>query len=215
MSVADLDNRFLPEFIGIMLGDGSISKNKCKTGSGGHNYQYRTKVTLSSSEEQYRQHVCEMFQTIFDITPNIHEKKNENAVDIATYRRDVFNFLTNRVGLKTAPKWERAIIPEKFIGAENVERQILRGYFDTDGSVVLTDNNGTLYPRLEMKISPSPMQKQLIEILENQKLRFGDYDIGKGKVRVQMNGKQQLRNWKAKIGFNNEKHLKKAEKVLA
>jgi hypothetical protein len=45
-----------------------------------------------------------------------------------------------------------------------------------------------------MKISPSPMQNQFVKILEEEKFNFGKYDIGKGKVRIQMNGKTQLRS---------------------
>ena len=96
----------------------------------------------------------------------------------------------------------------------HLEKYVLRGYFDTDGSVVITNNNGTLYPRLEMKISPSPMQQQFIDILEQFNFRFGVYDIGKGKVRIQMNGLECLNNWFTTIGFSNRKHGDKTIKLL-
>ena len=60
-----------------------------------------------------------------------------------------------------------------------------------------------------MKICPSPMQKQIISILNTYGFNFGVYDIGKGKVRIQLNGKSQLNKWKDRIGFSNKKHIKK------
>jgi len=50
--------------------------------------------------------------------------------------------------------------------------------------------------------------------LRNYGFRFGVYDIGKGKVRIQMNGVSQLKEWYEIIGFNNPKHKLKAEKFL-
>ncbi len=94
--------------------------------------------------------------------------------------------------------------------SKELAKYVIRGYFDTDGSVVITDNNGTRYPRLEMKICPSPMQEQFIKILESLNFRFGVYRIGKGKVRIQMNGKGQLEKWIKDVGFSNPKHRKRA-----
>ena len=93
-------------------------------------------------------------------------------------------------------------------------KYVLRGYFDTDGSVVLTNNNGTLYPRLEMKISPSPMQRQLQILLNKYDFHYQTHNIGKGKVRIQMNGKNALRKWSTLIGFSNLKHRRKAATIL-
>jgi len=40
-------------------------------------------------------------------------------------------------------------------------------------ALVLTDNNGTLYPRLEIKISECPMQDQIINLLEKKDTTLG------------------------------------------
>lgn len=64
-----------------------------------------------------------------------------------------------------------------------------------------------------MKICPSPMQDQFIEILDGLGFRFGAYEIGKGKIRVQINGKTQLAKVENEVGINNPKHFSKAEKV--
>ncbi len=58
------------------------------------------------------------------------------------------------------------------------------------------------------------MQKQLLQALDNHGFDYGAYEIGKGKKRVQMNGKEVLRKWNQQIGFSNPKHRKKVDKFL-
>jgi hypothetical protein len=89
----------------------------------------------------------------------------------------------------------------------------LRGCFDTDVSLVLTNNNGILYPRLEIKVCQSPMQNQIIKILKMNGFGLGIYNLGSGAVRIQMNGKNQLKKWVNGVGFSNPKHYCKAEKI--
>ena len=90
---------------------------------------------------------------------------------------------------------------------------MLRGYFDTDGSVVITNNNGTIYPRLEMKICPSPMKDQFVDILRRRGFRFGVHKIVNDEVRIQMNGKNQMDKWVKEIGFSNQKHRDKVHRI--
>lgn len=211
MNRPKLSDPRLAEFVGIMLGDGSIGKYQCSRGDGSSSKQFVVKVTISKDESEYESHISVLFEDLFGIEPVSYQKKNENTLDIRCFDRDLFDFLTEEVGLKTAPKKGRAEIPEKYT-AEKFRKEVLRGYFDTDGSLVLTDNNGYLYPRLEMKISHSPMQEQFIQLIENEGFRFGDYELEKGKIRIQMNGKEQLQKWVEEIGFNNQRHLTKLER---
>ena len=48
-----------------------------------------------------------------------------------------------------------------------------------------------------------------IEIFKKYNFTFGVYKIGKGKVRIQLNGKWQLDMWMNLVGFSNQKHLNK------
>lgn len=212
MDYPDLEAKALAEFVGILLGDGSIGKYECKRGDGTVSVQHCVKVTLSSEEVEYIGYVNSLYQELFGINPSVNERKGEKTCDIRTFQKELFEFMTKQAGLKVSPKWDSAIIPNKYLN-NSLEKHVLRGYFDTDGSLVLTDNNGTIYPRLEMKICPSPMQSQFIGILERKGFNFGSYDIGKGKVRIQMNGKKQLEKWITKIGFKNQKHKEKLERL--
>ena len=172
---------------------------------------YRLKITLDSiKDREYMEYIKILIKKVFNEKAIIDFRKNENTVDILLYKRKVIRELI-KIGLKKSPKWERAIIPSQFL-TEELEKYVLRGYFDTDGSVIITNNNGTIYPRLEMKICPSPMQIQFIEILKRKRFKFGVYQIGRGEIRIQMNGISQLKKWKEDVGFSNSKHINKIKK---
>lgn len=201
------------EFIGVILGDGMIGKYECDRVDGTKSVQHCVKVTFSSGEKQYCDYIENMFEQFFDFTPSVSKRKGEKTCDIRCFRQEIFDFLVEEVGMKVSPKWNKAKIPEEIFSEQDLCEHVLREYFDTDGSVVLDDNNGTLYSRLEMKICLSPMQDQFVDILEQLDFRFGTYENGKGKKRIQINGKSQLSDYKTKIGFNNGKNTSKAEKV--
>jgi len=195
------------ELVGIMLGDGSISKRE--NGKG----QNRIKISIDSREKQYIREIVELLNRILGKKPYVRNRKNEYTCNIMYFDSRSITFFLDNLNLIKSPKWNRAEIPEKYFKKEYYA-DILRGYFDTYGSVVITNNNGTKYPRLEMKICPAKMQKQLIKCTQELELDFKVYDLDKGKIRLQANGVQAVRDWFNKVGFRNKKHEKKATRFL-
>lgn len=197
-------NKELAEFVEIMLGDGYINFPK----------QPRVKITFNSIvDKEYLVFVKNLLSTLFQVRIIEGQRKTKNATDLFIFNRNAIRTIINEIQLIPSPKWNRAIIPG-WVFEHGLEKFVLRGYFDTDGCVVTTNNNGLRYPRLEMKVSPSPMQEQFISILQKFDFYFGVYNIGKGKVRIQMNGKKELRKWNELIGFSNPKHQKKCNSFL-
>lgn len=197
-------NKELAEFVGIMLGDGYISYPK----------QPRIKITFNSIvDKEYLVFVKRLLSNIFQVNIIEEQRKTENAADLFIFNRNAIRTIINEVQLIPSPKWDRAIIPN-WVFEHGLEKFVLRGYFDTDGCVVITNNNGIRYPRLEMKVSPSPMQEQFIKILQKYDFNIGVYSIGKRKVRIQINGKKELRKWNKLIGFSNQKHQAKCGSFL-
>lgn len=196
------------ELAGILLGDGCINIYRTKA----HDkikVKHQIKVTLDAREMQYAQYIQNLMADLLGKAPLIRKRATENALDVLLFGPTYLGIL-QKIGFVLAPKWQRAIVPDCFI-RRNLELFVIRGYFDTDGSVVITNNNGTIYPRLEMKVSPSPMQAQFIDILRRHGFHFGVYQIGKGKVRIQLNGKGQLKKWYEEIGFSNPRRLERAK----
>jgi len=197
-------NKELAEFVGIMLGDGYINYPK----------QPRIKITLNSiTDKDYLIFVKNLLSNIFQVNIIEKQRKKQNAADLFIFNRNTIRLIINKIQLIPSPKWNRAIIPS-WIFERGLEKYVIRGYFDTDGCVVITDNNGIRYPRLEMKVSPSPMQEQFQTILRKYNFKFGTHNIGKGKVRIQLNGKKELKKWNELIGFSNPKHQVKFNSFL-
>jgi hypothetical protein len=194
----------LAELVGILLGDGSINAYPSEK----YSTFYRVQITLDSRELLYQQFVVQLITLVLGEAPILKKREDQNTVDILLFKKSSVEFFLN-LGLVQSPKWERAVIPLMFMN-QDLGKYILRGYFDTDGSVVITNNNGTRYCRLEMKICPSPMKRQLLELMDLYHLKYNVYEIGKGEIRVQMNGKKQLKRWTELIGFSNAKHQQRA-----
>lgn len=199
------------EFAGILLGDGSLGIYRSQAANR-IKIIYRVKVTLDDREVQYAQYVQNLMESLFYRRPVIRTIPSEHTCNIFLSGKKHTDCLL-AMGFKTAPKMHRAIIPEQFLTPES-ELRVVRGYFDTDGSVVIANNNGTPYPRLEMKISPSPMQQQFIDILRRHQFHFGVYPVENGHIRIQLNGRNQLQRWWELIGFSNERHITKARPFL-
>jgi len=190
-------NKYSAELAGILLGDGSINIYPKIN-------HYRLQITLNSNEKEYAEYIRKLFKVIFDKELSIKFRKDENTLDLFCFNRKIIRELIN-LGFVTSPKWNRAKIPTQFMNLR-IGKYVLLGYFDTDGCVVITNNNGTKYPRLEMKIMPSPMKRQFQELLDKYNFKYGIYEIGRGEVRVQMNGNKLLKKWKEEIGFSNNKN---------
>lgn len=208
----EINNLELAEFVGILLGDGCITtyRMKYKTRI---IMQNRVKITLDSEvDKDYVFFVKDIMAKILKVEPLIRKRKGENTIDVLSFKKSSVDFLIEEVGLKKSPKKFKAIIPEKFRNGM-YGLKVLRGYFDTDGALVITNNNGTIYPRLEMKVCPSPMKEQFIEILKKHAFRFGVYKIINEEVRIQINGFAQLKKWHEIIGFSNPKHKIKYDRV--
>jgi hypothetical protein len=150
---------------------------------------------------------------ILGVEPRLYFHKNENAVDICTFRKDKFFYVLNEIGLKISPKWNKMEIPEKFIKQENYP-YLLRGLFDTDGSVTIFDNNGTIYPRIEIRICPSPAQSQFIKILEHLGFRYRVQNFDKGEIRIRISGVKELKKWFEIVGSSNSDYIKRARQFL-
>ncbi|MBT4376033.1 hypothetical protein HOD29_01520 [archaeon] len=204
-------SKLIAEFIGIMLGDGnlgiykSIVKGKIKK-------QHRIRISLDSRNERYTDYVSKLLEEIFDQKPKRYYKKKENAVDLGLFRKGHYFRVIEEFGLSNSPKWNRMEIPKRYF-KEKFYPPILKGLFDTDGCLSLFNNNGVIYPRIEIKICPSPAQNQFIKIVKNLGFRFTVQDIGKEKIRIRISGMKELEKWFEIVGSSNPTHIEKYKRI--
>ena len=198
----------IAEFIGIMLGDGNIGIYKIKRGK-----LHQLKVTLDSRNKEYTDYVKDLMKEVIGIEPKIFYKKKENAVDIKIYRKEGVIYAIKDLGLKISPKWENAKIPDKYCKGK-LGLLVLKGLFDTDGSITIFRNNGIIYPRIEIRISPSPMQQQFIDILNENGIRYTIQKLERGKIKLRISGEKELKKWFDKIGSSNQLYKERAKQFL-
>lgn len=202
----------LAEFIGIMLGDGNIGRYNTRADDR-IKVQHRIKVTLDSRNLEYIGYVYNMFKKVLNVEPRIYFKKDENAVDIATFIKDKFNYLTNEVGLKISPKINNMIIPHPY-NKGVLGLFVLKGLFDTDGCVSVFNNNNVIYPRIEIRLSPCPAQKQIFQILVEQGFNFKVQNLDRGHIKIRISGKNELIKWFDLVGSSNPIHINKAKQFI-
>jgi hypothetical protein len=199
----------IAEFIGIMLGDGHIGIYKFKQQ---RKILHQLKVTLDSRNKQYTNFVAKLMERVLDIKPKIFYKKNENAVDIKVYRKEKVLYALNNLKLKLSPKMNKATIPKDYSKGK-IGLSVLKGLFDTDGSVTIFNNNGIRYPRIEIRICNSPMQQQFINILDENKIKHKIQRFDRG-IKIRISGKKELQKWFKKVGSSNNLYLTRAAPFL-
>lgn len=115
----------LAEFVGIMLGDGSVGKQQMS-------------ITLNSiADAKYIKYVSHLCEELFGVTPKLKKKKNCNAVDIYYSGVNLIAFL-QKIGLKKGNKVKQQVdVPNWIKCQQKFKIMCLRGLMDTDGGVFL------------------------------------------------------------------------------
>lgn len=110
----------LAEFFGIMMGDGSLSKNQVM-------------VTLGSKEDSYVDYVSELMSNIFKTKTSVSTRK-AGYKDVYIGSVDLSNWLV-REGLVFNKVKNQVDVPKWVLQKDEFMISFLRGFFDTDGSV--------------------------------------------------------------------------------
>jgi len=207
-----MNNRYIAEFVGIMLGDGSIGLYNIQSGNK-IKQQRVVKVTLDSRNKEYTNYVANLIEKILEIKPKIYYKKKENGVDIKVYKKDKFLYVINEIGLELSPKWGKMRIPKPYSHGR-LGLFVLKGLFDTDGCLSIYKNNGIIYPRIEIRMCPSPAQNQISNILDEFKFNYRIQNLERGKTRIRISGKDELKKWFEMVGSSNPVHINKSKAFL-
>lgn len=113
----------LAEFIGIMIGDGSVG-------------QYQISITLNRVDDAaYAVAVVRLIEELFGVIPRCRNRKQNGCVVIEVSSVDLVKFLVSK-GLPVGDKLQHGIrIPPWITNNREYVSRCLRGMFDTDGSI--------------------------------------------------------------------------------
>jgi hypothetical protein len=116
----------LAEFIGALLGDGSIGRYECKAGDK-IKTQYRVKISGDASEDldYFSDFLKPLMERLFEKEPLLRFKNVERTVELMYFGKPVYEYLMN-VGIVASPKRDRAVIPQ-FIFQSGLEKHFFWG----------------------------------------------------------------------------------------
>ncbi|MGV8152449.1 MAG: LAGLIDADG family homing endonuclease [Candidatus Nanoarchaeia archaeon] len=206
-------NRNFAILYGIMLGDGCLSlfngKKKYISISGNmyDDVAFFNKIVKPIIKSQINKDIP------------IKYKKSKNAIELNFIKNSLFDFISS-FGFPIGKKGNRLFIPKIFYDKKMV-KYVLKGFFATDGSLVLTNNNGTIYPRIEANGIAKNLIKEISEIINLKGIKCNFYQAKrnehsylnwKEQYRIQINGRKNLKKFIAKIGFINPKQIEKVQR---
>lgn len=203
-------------FYGIMLGDGCLSLVKGK----------KKFISITGSSEDdlpfFQEVISFLLKEFRGKSTNIKFRKDCRAIDFNFVDNKLFDLISSR-GFPIGKKGPNLIIPRMFY-KDNLLKNIVQGFFATDGSLVLTKNPNKFYPRIEGNGISKGLISQISNYLKDIGMKGRCYDCGidsnspwknpQRKYRFQFNGKNNLLLFNEKIGFVNPKQIYKFENFL-
>lgn len=198
---------FIPLLYGVMLGDGCLSRT-------GRAY-YISIVGNLNDDVIFWNKIALMISKIVDRKINLIRRERQNTISIGFSNKYLFNHFKD-IGFPVGKKGDSLVISDYFMIKDYFD--IIKGYFATDGCLVITRNNGIMYPRIEFSSISKNLLNQVLNFLRgigmNGNLYISHKASGSWKTlyRIQFNGKSNLELFKDKIGFVNHKHRVKYEK---
>ncbi len=195
---------------GIMLGDGCLSLV----------YGKRKFISIAGSMHDdipfFEKVVKPIIFNLIKKDIPIKFRYSKNTIELNFMNKSLFDYISS-FGFPIGKKGNWLFIPKIFY-KKNLIRYAIQGFFATDGSLVLTDNNGTLYPRVEANGIAKDLIGEISIFLNSQKVKCNFYESKrkssyypntKQAFRIQINGKENLKKFVKVIGFVNPKQAEK------
>ncbi len=176
----------LAEFIGILLGDGSIS-------------HFQTKVTLGSKEYSYVQYVQQLMTKLFRAQATIFQK-NTGHYEVYLGSTQITTWLL-AMGLARNKVAAQVDVPPWIMARRELEKACLRGFFDTDGGIYAL--------RFGVQISFKNRSLPLLWSLRSALLRLGYTPSAVSGKAVYLTRREDVDRFFTEIRPANPKHVER------
>ncbi len=185
----------LAEIVGIILGDGCISKFQVFT------------YSSAKVDKEYATHISTLLQDLFKVNVTRSKLRN-NTITHVISSREIVEFF-NKMGLKAGDKIRNNIsIPEWVLKNNEYLRACLKALFDTDGCIYYHRHSigGREYNDIGWEFRN--YNRNLLCEFHNFLLRTGHRSkLGKG--RVSLYNRNDIHRYFREIGSSNPKHVKR------
>jgi len=217
----------LAEFIGIMLGDGHLGHYTGKNGCGRNYVNYQVNIAGNKSENEYLNHVMNLFYSLFHIKLHYTKDTSFNAIILRKNSKGILQFLNKICGVPLNHKTNIIEIPEIIKNSEDdIKCTFLRGLADTDFTVTFQNrtNKGHNYPVIKGGFKSRKLVEDLEILYPTLGFRYCVvYNLKARDKRKQehntinciyLNGRKNFEVWINRIGFSNPKFKRKVNKWL-
>lgn len=186
----------LAEFIGIVMGDGGISKSQLII----------TQHLINDSK--YSDFIIKLIKKLFGIKPSIYRDFKDSVNDIVVSRSELVKFCVS-LGLVIGNKVKQQIdIPEWIKQNKKFLIACVRGLIDTDGCIFThsykVNNKIYKYKKLAFANRSRPLILSVYSFLKNIGLSPRFTNDGKD---VRVESKDDIQKYFRVIGSHNPKHL--------
>jgi LAGLIDADG-like domain/WhiA LAGLIDADG-like domain len=187
----------LAEFIGIMIGDGNITK-------------YQSSISLNiKTDIEYADYVSGLICELFGIVPTYQRREESGCVVITASSIELTDLLTS-LGLPMGDKLRAGLdIPDWIRADSGYSKACLRGIFDTDGSIFQEVHKRKdriySYPRMAFVSYSEP----LIESIQTILCEIGLSAKIRNNHRVTIERFTDIEEYFRIIGSSNTKHVRR------
>jgi len=186
----------LAEFVGIVIGDGGITKNQIT-------------ITLHyKDDKEYGKFVTKLIKNLFDV--HVGECHRQNTINYNVSRVELVKFSTEKLGLKRGNKIKQQVdIPKWIKRNEQYAIACVRGLVDTDGCIFnhkyKVKGKWYSYKKLAFASRSKPLRESVFNILKNNGLNprlTQDKD-------VRLDSIKDMKRYFKIFNSHNPKHLKR------
>ena len=201
------NSKELSELIGIILGDGNINFHDRKNAG---TYSLRICGHQINDFEYLTNFVSPLITKLFQVKPKFYSSKVSKAFYVIANSKELVNFLLN-MGLKNGNKIENQVdIPKWITKDSNFSKACLRGLIDTDGSIFRMSKKD---PKL-IRMSFKNHNLQLLKTVRHTFIKLGFHP---SKIihdeTIFISRQKDIENYINEIGFHNQKHLTRLDKI--
>jgi hypothetical protein len=205
-------NENVAELCGIIAGDGHLSRYISPK-------RTHYKISIFGHKQDdiiYFQNIKSIFYKEFG--KELLLKERPNCIELRVNSKKILEEI-EYLGIPVGNKSGIVSIPNKIKTNQKLFLAFLRGFADTDFSLVLRKTKTSITPRITVDIKSKPMIEDISYILNKLKIRFyGPYTRNRFRkespyttYQIDINGHKDFKLWMKHIGFRNYKHLKKID----
>jgi len=213
ISIPDKPSEELAEETGLHIGDGTMNfyNNQGKLKG-----SYALRGHINDDKEHYNNIINKLYLNLYNLNLSLRDMPKDGVYGFQKWSSNLVNFKHKILGL-TLGKKLNIKIPDILTKKEKFVSSVIRGIFDTDGTIYLEPKRGKLYPRIEISTISKELGHQLNILINRLGLRSTIYlELVKNlnwnnKYKINIRGKEMLNKWMQIINPHNPKHIKKFE----